>query len=183
MTFFESSLTAEQWFAQMEEAKQRGVIYHFTNEDRLYSILSANALKSQGDVTYNGIEYPQISLTRDFALKNVIGDGSLWGPCRISLDGDRLSNRYKIVPYDDLEFDKKLRRGEREEAVLAKEVTPLYPYILQIDILVNARTAPLKTVIQDMGKFEQEGFSVSKYGNIVVQRVNKFLPYKYQKVV
>ena len=92
----------------LQEAKQLGNLYHFTSLYYVYSILKTDILKSnskfplrKGDYYDNFVNY--ISLTRDknFYIKNPqIGGTSV----RITIDGDRLSENFRIISYNDLDY-------------------------------------------------------------------------------
>jgi hypothetical protein len=107
------------------EAKQVGVLYHFTNENGIISILTTNTLKSSGKYTNH------ISTTRD---KN----GWMVGPTteqyfRITLDGNKLSNKYKIVPYQHLGINRGIGQTESEEAIITPIIPNIKDYILAIE--------------------------------------------------
>jgi hypothetical protein len=79
----------------IKEAKQVGKLYHFTSKNNLEKILSSNKLN--GSFMYeleNGDELYGVSTSRN---KNLFYDKN---NIRITLDGDKLSNNYKIKPRD-----------------------------------------------------------------------------------
>jgi len=75
-------------YKQIFEAKQVGVLYHFCGIDRLINIIDSNQI---------GI-YNSVSFTRNkiFDKTSKIFNGE---SVRIKLDGDKISNNYKIYPY------------------------------------------------------------------------------------
>jgi hypothetical protein len=76
----------------LREAKQAGTLYHYTTILSLLKILDSNVL---GDESLG--KYATVSLTRD---KNFHKRTSIIPTeCCIVIDGDKLSNNYKIVPY------------------------------------------------------------------------------------
>ena len=77
---------------EITEGKQVGTLYHFTSLDGSKGILETNTIVSD--------EYDFISLTRD---KNYykIADNIEGGLIRLTIDGNKLSNNYKIYPYDE----------------------------------------------------------------------------------
>jgi hypothetical protein len=80
---------------QLNEGKQVGKIYHFTRKDSLKNILNSNKLL--GSFQYelnNGKEIWGISTTRN---KNLFYDNT---DVRITLDGDKISDNYQIIPRD-----------------------------------------------------------------------------------
>ena len=172
-----------EYFKGLEEAKQVGIVYHFVRTTYvLNKVLTENILKSGRDIMFDGKKYPQISLTRDYELRDSITFvGDLWGEVRLTIDGNKLSNRYKIIPFVDLtDYDgSKLERGkgstESEEAVLSKEIKNIKDYILQIDILKSAdinSVMPLLEPTKDINQFIITGT------NIKLNVVKKFTPYK-----
>ena len=117
----------------LKEAKQVGTIYHFTRLGALQSILETNKLISQRNY---------ISFTRN---KN-------WYPwktsVKLSFDGDKLSNKYKIQPFSDID---NIIKGsdEYEERVMLHEINNLSKYILVIEINTSKFTAEEKKIWLD----------------------------------
>ena len=75
----------------IDEGKQVGVLYHFTEPTRLKSILGNKGLKSFR-------EY--ISFTRNFNLQKqsiYLKDSTI----RLAFDGNKLSEKFKIEPFLD----------------------------------------------------------------------------------
>jgi hypothetical protein len=82
----------------LEEGKQVGILYHYTSADGLKGILSSNRIKASEEI-YMGQNLYYVSFTRN---KNFHKKGSKFGvktEYRITLDGDKLSNKYKITPH------------------------------------------------------------------------------------
>ena len=106
-----------------ETAKQVGILYHYTSINSLKKILNGNILKSRGDY---------ISFTRnqnfDF-IPRQIGNAL---ECRIEIDGDKLSNDYKIKPYNDEEFTKNNPTKMEQEEMVKGYISPIIPYIVKI---------------------------------------------------
>lgn len=76
----------------LEEAKQVGLLYHATRLDDILDILKENILYAQRDI---GIS---TSRTKEFFLTNNLFGLGKWNACLV-LDGDKLSNKYKIKPF------------------------------------------------------------------------------------
>ena len=109
----------------LREAKQVGTIYHYTRLGALQSILETNKLISQRNY---------ISFTRN---KNLYP----WNTSvKLSFDGDKLSNKYKIQPFSDID---NIIKGsdEYEERVMLHEINNLSKYILVIEINTSKFTA------------------------------------------
>jgi len=82
----------------LKEGKQVGTLYHYTSAEGLKNILKTGQLKTSEE-NYLGHELYYISFTRN---KNFHKKGSKFGVStdyRITLDGDKLSNKYKIRPF------------------------------------------------------------------------------------
>ena len=109
----------------MLEGKQVGTLYHFTNADKFIHILKENSLKSsrrQPDSGYGGYWY--ISFTRDKNF-NKVPMGSISGTAIVFIvDGDKLSNKYKIEPFNYYNYADKSNpeRVEAEERVVGKGI-------------------------------------------------------------
>jgi len=135
---------------QLDESKQVGTIYHFTTFSNGFKILEANQLKSfeTADSTRSKPIYG-VSFTRNkqFHNKHNIGfDVSSFGQrpeIRFTVDGDKLSNNYKIQPYAQIggagRFEKQHEEIEAEERVVANKpfTIPILTYLKSIDILVE----------------------------------------------
>jgi len=113
---------------QLFEGKQVGVIYHFTSIYSLYKILSTRE-PYLGSTPLNFI-----SCTRNFDMKS--NELKLEKQCcRIALDGNKLSEKYRIRPHFDIRYPEP---EEREERVFTNyNPIPLDKYIIRIDILNN----------------------------------------------
>jgi hypothetical protein len=125
------------------EGKQVGILYHCTNLISLYYILKDNTLTTHRDVeslenlmkTYN-LEnkryWNYISFTRNKRF-HITSKDNLDHPisCRLTIDGDKLSNKYKIYPINFFDFPNE----EDEECIVVKyELNNIKNYILKIEI-------------------------------------------------
>jgi hypothetical protein len=119
----------EEILKVLNEGKQVGTLYHFTSLDGSKGILETNTIVSD--------EYDFISLTRD---KNYykIADQIEGGLIRLTIDGDKLSNNYKIYPYDEGERKKTYRGSyfESEERVKGN-IKNAKNYIVKIDVILD----------------------------------------------
>jgi len=82
----------------LNEAKQVGILYHYTSKAGLKSILDSNQLNASKE-HYLGNDLYYISFTRN---KNFHKKGANWNvktDYRITIDGNKLSNQYKIHPF------------------------------------------------------------------------------------
>ena len=93
--YTKGNMTFRNWTDSLNEGKQVGLLYHVTTPEKLKKILDSNTLKGSyiswdgGDTDFLGI-----STTRN---KNFLYDDN---KIQIVLNGDKISNNYKIQPYD-----------------------------------------------------------------------------------
>ena len=78
----------------LNEGKQVGLLYHVTTPENLKKILDSNTLKGSISDFHGGKDFIGISTTRN---KNFLYNQN---QIQIVLDGDKISNNYKIMPYD-----------------------------------------------------------------------------------
>lgn len=87
----------------LEEAKQVGIVYHFTSFENLFKIIQSDfVLKS--DIT------PFVSFTRN----KLMSSSTISRDVRITIDGDLLSNIYRIQPHADRKAG--FGRGSEDES-------------------------------------------------------------------
>jgi hypothetical protein len=131
----------------LKEAKQVGIIYHYTTFEAGLKILKSNQLKS-GEAADSTKSKPvfAISFTRDKRFHdnhNVGFEESSFGhtpQLRFTIDGDKLSNKFKVGPYSQQGvFDKGKKGFEAEERVISDKpfTIPLSNYLISIDVLVE----------------------------------------------
>lgn len=135
--------------AKILESKQVGVLYHYTSLENIYKILLTNRLES-GDAGMQSDSYDGlfISTTRDknFHNQKRTIDST---ECRIVLNGDKISNRYKIIPHNQIDYDKtRSNNTESEEAILSDVISNLNNYIIRIDFFKH----PNKNIINFLNK-------------------------------
>lgn len=112
----------------VKEGRQRGILYHFTDLHGAWSILSDGVIKigdTDGSFVSAGggfvITHGRngISLTRNPNLRK---GSEEWGSVRITLDGDKLSNRYKIEPHIDTKHGITKQMDQAEELIRRDKV-------------------------------------------------------------
>lgn len=88
------------------EAKQVGTIYHVCSLESYYKyILPKDVLKSSGsydNYLYGGNDYVSFTRNKSFIVNTVTDYGIL---VQLVVDGDKLSEHYKIGPYNDMAYD------------------------------------------------------------------------------
>ena len=124
------------------EAKQVGILYHFTNYNSLEKIIKDNFILSIQKSFSNLEANPYISFTRN---KN-IQSASVPDQIRIMIDGNKLSERYKIEPYADYDqgygrgfnkYEDEDRIDESEERIDASKYggkVDILKCVLQVDL-------------------------------------------------
>jgi hypothetical protein len=112
----------------LTEGKQVGTLYHWTDTMSSYKIINNNFLK--GYLTDTFSSQPGISFTRN---KNFLSTKpKLRNKPEICfvIDGDKLSNIYKIQPYQD----PKIKKDEMEEKVLTDGIKNFSNYVIKVII-------------------------------------------------
>ena len=121
---------------EIVEGKQVGTIYHFTSLRGILGILTDGFIRSNSE--------NQISTTRnkDMDLNLLYTDDYEKGELntRLDLDGDKISNRYKIRPFQsDVGFGYEdrppvyLGKDEFEEQIITNgKSLPIYPYLKNV---------------------------------------------------
>jgi hypothetical protein len=121
----------------LKEAKQVGTLYHFTSFDSLKNILQSNTIK--GSWGNEDVKGKYVSTTRDKNLwKTDPNLGAEELQVALVLDGDKLSNKYKIRPYAYEPYRVLDRSGaEAEELImLPNGVLPdIDQYLLGVSLL------------------------------------------------
>jgi hypothetical protein len=144
------TMTFRNWTDSLNESKQVGVIYHYTTFENGLKILQSNQLKGgAAEDSTNANPVFAISFTRDKRFHNnhnVGFDVSSFGQrpqVRFTVDGNKLSNRYKIQPYAQIggsgRFEKQREEFEAEERVVSNKPfsIPILSYIESVDILIE----------------------------------------------
>ena len=126
------------------EGKQVGILYHYTSLKNLIKIIKSNNLingrNTNGD--YIGICF---SRNKFFHIPNEYSAPSNTSlECRLVINGDKLSNDYKINPVNDALLDsdeeKKCRNisTESEERIKDESIIDIKKYIISVDIFKTA---------------------------------------------
>ena len=162
----------------ISERKQLGTVYHFTKITSIKSILGENAFKGSEIGTWNyerdfqffkkdekffkekGITHLYfLSTTRNKFLYKQPSFGIGGMTARIVLDGDKLSDKYRFVPFKYYEDEPKDQGSdESEERIilgLKKEIPNAKNYIKEIHIMLD--------VIEDNEAYLQEAEKLSDY--------------------
>jgi len=168
------------------------IIYHFTTLNAIESLTDKNFMQKYGCEILTFISYnDHISTTRDFSLVNnpMLDFNSSTHPVRISLDGDKISHKYKVKPLNglvnpdakifgtDLNHLRVKHKSEREEVIcpLKDRMFPLKDFIVQIDFLNSSKES-------DLAIFEKVKEALDKT-DIKVQSVRKFTSIKLNESI
>ena len=151
---------------EINEGKQVGTLYHFISFENLNRVLKNNCLKNKfasgSEKNFDPKKY-YISFTRNknfdqvakiFNLQVGINYNFVGCICRISIDGDNLSNNYSIEPVRDTSFSSKnpkskwsqipkiIKKGkkyysadENEERIHTNQCIPIKKYIIDITLI------------------------------------------------
>jgi hypothetical protein len=141
----------------LNESKQVGILYHFTNIVPAISICKSDTLIPNnkcldGDYRYDPDaedfediceKTKSISFTRE--KDGEIGQATIGRPVRFKIDGDKLSTKYKIRPYSFYDDSKmvmgleKYANSEFEERIFNRDVVNLLNYIIDIQVDLKVR--------------------------------------------
>jgi hypothetical protein len=166
----------------INEAKQIGLLYHWTSFAGVYMILEQNYLKGanrtiRNDVkTINRADEYGVSFTRD---KTFYKDNSKFYPMEVCIviDGDKLSNNYKLFPYNDFYEgeDKPNYKGAKEsdemETRTNRSIEKIINYIIRVELYDNTSGASEKEQLDFIKWFAPyknvyKGFNVNGYTSI-----------------
>jgi len=150
----------------LTEAKQVGDLYHFTPLESIIPILSTKYLtpNEEGQISTS----VRANMSTDFFKKMGIGKNNI---ARIMLDGDKISNKYKIRPFS---YEKEEDLGEEQIVVNGKNF-PFLPYLKRIDLFI------LKPKDKNISKVEKVLQSADIKYNIYQDSPIKNIPYSQSK--
>ena len=124
---------------EITEGKQVGNVYHFTSADNIESIKKQGLKFTKDNLSffnpkYNHILY-SISVTRDKSEDVPMG----WGKAgyRITLDGDKISNRYKILPVNAANIWQPSNTNSKEENWAEERILSKNPGYLSSEYILN----------------------------------------------
>ena len=144
------------------EAKQVGILYHYTLLGRAYEILTKNKLG------YG----PNICFTRDKRFHYHHRGGIATDECRFVIDGDKLSEHYKIKPYDYFHKEKHIEHqgphDEQEERIINGPVKDLDLYLMKIQIFKSFLNYLLKYPNDNFyNSFNRKYYTVKKPEDVI----------------
>ena len=162
-----SMLTLEQRLTRLEklmfnERKSVGTLYHICDAKAFIKyVLPKDQLKASGNYDnylYGGNKWISFSRNKNYTLAHDLSD--LSGVfVRLVLDGDKLSDKYKVRPYNDVQFDRDsgdfLDAGDGEDVPAYREqeeavkgpISNISRYIKEIQLDVgNLKDPTLKAL-------------------------------------
>ena len=157
------------------EAKQVGTIYHVcTLDSYLKYVVPKDQLSSSGDWynwVYKGNEYVSFTRNKNCVVKLREDDDIL---VQIVVDGDKLSNNYKIGPYNDFAFDGSTGSRVKDDASLREQeecvkgpIKNLSKYVKEVRIdfryLDSSVISTLKKHIGELGNCVYYNFVSDKH--------------------
>ncbi len=114
----------------IQEGKQVGILYHFTDTDSLVDIIKSDTIEAH-EINEYGLEdhgkYVSFSRNKNFANETTFFKFQ----CCIVIDGDRLSNRYHIEPHYWEWQNPEITEDQFEEQVKG-DINNLDEYIIKI---------------------------------------------------
>lgn len=175
------------------EGKQVGILYHFTNFKNLKEILISNKM----------ISYPYISFTRNpnllFYEKSRGFNGgieNMYLPIRIVIDGDKLSNNYKIEPYNHFnikeignengqyDYNKySLPNYNENEERVKGDITNIRDYIIKVDI--NSKSKKDSKMALEIKKILEKNnipYSFIKFSNMYKKSISEENKKEYKEL-
>lgn len=142
---------------EITEGKQVGTLYHYTFTWNLYEIIKTNILTPE---LLQGQNKGWISFTRskDKNQFEISQDAN----CVIVVDGDKLSNNYKVTPFHDIDFESAIKKeksykyktDEMEEKVKGP-IKNLSKYIIKVIIYSNNDKSKSPLVLKNILKTEK----------------------------
>ena len=153
--------------ANIDEGKQIGPLYYFTRYGRLTKIIENNFIMTS-------TIQPFVSFTRN---KNMKSD-TISDDVRITIDGDMLSNKYKITPFAHTQAG--YGRGVSDES---EERIDLRKYPKGVDISKLILSIDINDPTRDFDPEDSYGPpSLTEFSTLVNLLRNKRIPFKFNKV-
>ena len=159
----------------IKEAKQVGTLYHFTSYTSLVEIINSNFVLTTKHIDIQ----PYVSFTRDKAMY----PDSIPDQVRLTIDGNGLSNRYKIMPHADIKAGYgRTSIDEKEERV------SLITYPQGVDVSRYLKAVDLKRINKNFNFDDPDTFQdtedfveppkLQDYEKVIKLLKSKNIPYK-----
>jgi hypothetical protein len=109
----------------IKESKQVGILYHYTSYNRALKILETNILESIG------YKKKYVSFTRNKNFHRYLRSVSL--QCRFVVDGTKLSENYRVIPFSDFSHSHYPDKDEQEEKIKGS-IVDFRKFILKLQL-------------------------------------------------
>jgi hypothetical protein len=159
----------------IKEAKQVGTLYHFTSYSKLVKIINSGFVLT---TEHKDIQ-PYVSFTRD----KLMYSDSISTQVRLTIDGNGLSNRYKIMPHADVKAG--YGRGSVDEM---EERISLIKYPQGVNISRYLTIVDIKKINENFDLDDPDSFqdtedfieppSFEDYNKAIKLLKSKNIPYK-----
>jgi len=162
----------------INEAKQVGIIYHYTDYDAALDIIKEGKIRSDIHGAVGTLKDPvyEISFTRDknfHKVRRYLTYAGNYLHCRFVINGDELSSNFRIIPYAQVPgFEKGSEHFEAEEKIVSRK--PIYvsldKYLIRLDILSQ---------LKEPGKYDYESewdYYGEKYKTVILLAREKNIP-------
>lgn len=138
----------------IDEGKQVGVLYHYTTPENFRKIMETDRMEGSKDLSYytpnprrqtgHLLGTESVSFTRNkyfhrdnrFTTLGLSKDNGR-PSVRIAVDGDKLSQKFKVVPFryfhDDPRINRTSNTDEHETRVLVDTIPRFSDYLLKVD--------------------------------------------------
>lgn len=143
------------------EGKQRGNLYHIFDMEKLDFILKTNSLKSY--------KFGYISTTRNKNMNRYLGD-SPTSIFKLELDGDKISNNYKISPISYKTANNQYLE-EFEEVIKTHDIKNIKSYVKKF-IIIKSRVENLK----EFAWFDSDGGFLNNERISLPELFKKYIP-------
>lgn len=122
------------------ESKNYGNIYHILDEDKLKFVIKTDTLKP-----YKASNGNSISFTRNKMMNSYLGD-SVTSWFKLEIDGEKLSENYRIRPYSYRSYNG--GRFEEYEEIVKKPIENISKYVTKL-IIIKSRIENSKKTLRD----------------------------------
>lgn len=172
----------------LNEGKQVGVIYHFTDYESAKKIVD-DGLKLKVAAKPTGLEKtPDYAKYVSFTRNKDMRSPTIYREVRFKVDGTAMSNRYKIEPFADTKAGFGRRTSDESEERVDVEMRggsiDISPYLLSIEIMdPTALKENQQEYEDDYVDFETpiKGSNLLHYKDLIDTLKEKNIPFKIVK--
>ena len=181
----------------IKQAKQVGILYHYTTIYKLFQILKSNKLQSH-KWKYRGSQWSQykynnspetkqvVCFTRNKNFHNSADLGTIL-TTRLVIDGNKLSNNYKIKPMRDVTHLGHVKQiSDESQQSCFRDIENLKEYVIRVDIDYHGSLFAIYNKYMRTRPFTFKiNYKLCKYLLMrVVRRLERNqIPYQYVKFI